>query len=179
MGIGHLLTGWDHLAFVLGLVLLVGDWRRLLGTVTSFTLGHSLTLSLAALGFVRLPAGPIEAAIALSILILAVELAHRDRPSLLGRRPWLMAASFGLLHGLGFAGALAQVGLPVREIPLALLSFNVGIELGQIAFILAVLGLSFALSPLLRRLPAWTTAVPTYCIGSLAAFWLFQRLAAL
>ena len=96
LGIGHLLTGWDHLAFVLGLVLLVGGWSRLLGTVTAFTLGHSLTLSLSALGLVRLPTGPIEAAIALSILALAVELARRDRPTLFGRRPWLMAAGFGL-----------------------------------------------------------------------------------
>ena len=179
LGIEHLLTGWDHLAFVLGLVLLVGGWRRLLGTVTAFTLGHSLTLSLAALGVVRLPVGPIEAAIALSILALAVELARRDRPTLLGRRPWLMAAGFGLLHGLGFAGALAEVGLPVREIPLALLAFNVGIELGQIGFIVAVLGLVFTLAPLLRRLPAWVAAVPTYLIGTLAAFWMFERLAGL
>jgi hydrogenase/urease accessory protein HupE len=179
LGIGHLLTGWDHLAFVLSLVLLIGGWRQLLGTVTAFTLGHSLTLSLAALGLVRLPTGPIEVAIALSILALAVELARRDRPTLFGRRPWLMAAGFGLLHGLGFAGALAAVGLPVREIPLALLAFNVGIELAQIGFILAVLGLAFALAPLLRRLPAWTAAVPTYLIGTLAAFWMFQRLAGL
>lgn len=179
LGIEHLLTGWDHLAFVLGLILLVGGWRRLLGTATAFTLGHSLTLSLAALGLVRLPPGPIEAAIALSILVLAVELARRDRPTPFGRRPWLMAAGFGLLHGLGFAGALAQVGLPVREIPLALLAFNVGIELAQIGFIVAVLGLVFALAPLLRRLPAWTMAAPTYVIGTLAAFWMFQRLGAL
>ncbi len=178
LGIEHLLTGPDHLAFVLGLVLLVGGRRRLLGTITAFTLGHSVTLSLAALGFVRLPPAPIEAAIALSILILAVELA-RERPTALGRRPWLMAAGFGLLHGLGFAGALAQVGLPVREIPLALLSFNVGIELGQIGFVLAVLVLGLVLSPLLRRLPAWSAAVPTYLIGTLAAFWMFERLASL
>ena len=178
LGIEHLLTGPDHLAFVLGLVLLVGGRRRLLSTITAFTLGHSVTLSLAALGFVRLPPAPIEAAIALSILVLAVELA-RERPTALGRRPWLMAAGFGLLHGLGFAGALAQVGLPVAEIPLALLSFNVGIELGQLGFVLAVLGLGLGLSPLLRRLPAWSTALPTYLIGILAAFWMFERLAGL
>ena len=178
LGIEHLLTGWDHLAFVLGLVLLVGSRRRLLGTITAFTLGHSVTLSLAALGFVRLPPAPIEAAIALSILVLAVELA-RDRPTVLGRRPWLMAAGFGLLHGLGFAGALAQVGLPVREIPLALLAFNLGIEIGQIGFVLAILGLGLALGPLLQRLPAWSAAVPRYVIGTLAAFWMFERLAGL
>lgn len=178
LGIEHLLTGPDHLAFVFGLILLVTGRRRLLGTITAFTLGHSVTLSLAALGFVRLPPAPIEAAIALSILVLAVELA-RDRPTLLSRRPWLMAAGFGLLHGLGFAGALAQVGLPVREIPLALFSFNVGIELGQIGFILAVLVFSLAFAPVLRRLPRWSVAVPIYAIGTLAAFWMFERIAAL
>jgi hydrogenase/urease accessory protein HupE len=178
LGIEHLLTGWDHLAFVLGLVLLVGGRRRLLGTITAFTLGHSVTLSLAALGLVRLPPAFIEAAIALSILVLAVEVA-RDRPTLLGQRPWLMAAGFGLLHGLGFAGALARVGLPRREIPLALLSFNVGIELGQIGFVLAVLGLGLLVGPVLRRLPAWSTALPAYVIGTLAAFWMFERVAGL
>ncbi len=178
LGIEHLLTGWDHLAFVLGLVLLVGSRRRLLGTITAFTLGHSVTLSLAALGLVRLPPAPIEAAIALSILVLAVELARRDRATLIARRPWLMAAGFGLLHGLGFAGALAQVGLPVQEIPFALLSFNVGIELGQVGFVGAVMALGVALRPLLRRLPAWSTAVPTYAIGTLAACWMLERLAA-
>jgi hydrogenase/urease accessory protein HupE len=175
LGVEHLLTGWDHLAFVLGLVLLVPNRRRLLGTITAFTLGHSVTLSLAALGFVRLPPAPLEAAIAASIFILALELS-RDRPTVLGRRPWWMAAGFGLLHGLGFAGALAQVGLPAEEIPLALFSFNVGIELGQIAFVTLLLILGLALRPLQSRLPAWSAAVPTYCIGSLAAFWTLDRL---
>jgi len=175
IGAEHLLTGWDHLAFVLGLVLLVPSRRRLLGTITAFTLGHSVTLSLAALGFVRLPPAPLEAAIAASIFILALELS-RDRPTALGRRPWWMAAGFGLLHGLGFAGALAQVGLPAQEIPLALFSFNVGIELGQIAFVTLLLLLGLALRPLQARLPAWSAAVPTYCIGSLAAFWTLDRL---
>ncbi|HET9766993.1 MAG TPA: HupE/UreJ family protein [Thermoanaerobaculia bacterium] len=179
LGTEHLLTGWDHLAFLLGLVLLVGSRRRLLGTITAFTLGHSVTLSLAALSLVRLPPAPIEAAIALSILALAVELARRDRPTLIGRRPWLMAAGFGLLHGLGFAGALAQVGLPPQEIPFALLSFNVGIELAQVGFVAAVIALGMALRPLLRRLPAWSTAVPTYAIGTLAACWVLERLAAI
>jgi hypothetical protein len=178
LGIEHLLSGWDHLAFVLGLVLLVGGRRRLLGTITAFTLGHSVTLSLATLRLVRLPPALIEAAIALSILVLAVELA-RERSTLLGQHPSLMAAGFGLLHGLGFAGALARVGLPLREIPLALLSFNVGIELGQIGFVLGVLGLGLLLGPVLRRLPAWSTAVPAYGIGTLAAFCVFERVAGL
>jgi hydrogenase/urease accessory protein HupE len=179
LGIEHLLTGWDHLAFVLGLVLLVAGWRGLLWTITAFTGGHSVTLALATLGLVRLPPAPIEAAIALSLLVLAVELASRDRPHLFGRRPWLMAACFGLLHGLGFAGAFAEVGLPAREIPLALLAFNVGIELGQIGVVLAVCGLGLALGPILRRLPAWSAAAPVYALGTLAAFWLFERLARL
>lgn len=178
LGTTHLLTGWDHLAFVLGLVLLVAGGRRLLGAVTAFTLGHSVTLSLAALGIVRLPSALAEIAIALTILVLAIELA-RDRPTVLGRRPGLMAAGFGLIHGLGFAGALAEVGLPADEIPLALFSFNVGIELGQIAYVIVLFGLGLALRPFRPRLPAWSAAVPTYLIGTFAAFWTLERLAQL
>jgi len=174
LGIEHLLTGADHLLFLLGLMLLVKERRRLLATVTAFTLGHSVTLSLAALGFVHIPAAPAEVAIALSILVLAVELA-RDRPGALGRRPWAMAAAFGLLHGLGFAGALAEVGLPAREIPLALLSFNTGIEVAQIAFLAAISAVLFAWRPVARRLPKWSAAVPVYAIGSLAAYWMIDR----
>lgn len=178
LGVEHLLTGWDHLAFVLGLLLLVAGWRRLVGTITAFTLGHSLTLSIAALGFVDLPPAPIEMLIALSILVLAIELSNQQ-PSVLARRPWLLAASFGLLHGLGFAGALAQVGLPAGEIPLALFSFNVGIELGQLVFVAGLLALGALLAPLRPRLPAWSPALPVYAIGVLAAFWTFERLAQL
>jgi hydrogenase/urease accessory protein HupE len=178
LGIEHLLTGADHLLFLLGLMLLVRERRRLLGTVTAFTLGHSVTLSLAALEIVHIPSAPAEAAIALSILVLAVELA-RDRPGALSRRPWAMAAAFGLLHGLGFAGALAEIGLPAREIPLALVSFNTGIELGQIAFLAAVAAVLWIARPAVRRFPAWSAAVPVYLIGTLAAYWLFERLAAL
>jgi hydrogenase/urease accessory protein HupE len=176
LGVEHLLTGADHLLFLLGLLLLVRERKKLLATVTAFTLGHSVTLSLAALGVVHIPSAPAEAAIAFSILVLAVELA-RERPGALSRRPWAMAAAFGLLHGLGFAGALAEVGLPAREIPLALVSFNTGIELGQIAFLAVVfLGL-LLLRPAARRLPAWSTAVPVYAIGSLAAYWVIERVA--
>lgn len=175
LGVEHILTGFDHLLFVLGLTLLVGPGRTLLWTITAFTLGHSLTLALAALGFVRLPPAPIEAAIALSIYVLAVELARPDDRSLLRRHPWPMAATFGLLHGLGFAGALSQVGLPQREIPLALLSFNIGIELGQLAFVAVIL----LVWTVLRRLPLGASRVarlaPAYAIGSLAAFWLIER----
>src|SRR6185295_4271413 len=137
LGIEHILTGFDHLLFVLGLCLLIAGRRPLLWTLTAFTAGHSVTLSLAALGFVHVPQAPAEAAIAVTIVILARELARPSTtPRLLRRRPWAMAALFGLLHGLGFAGALADIGLPAGDIPLALFSFTVGIEIGQIAFVL-------------------------------------------
>jgi hydrogenase/urease accessory protein HupE len=180
LGVEHILTGFDHLLFVLGLVLLVGGGRRLLWTVTAFTLGHSVTLALATLGFVRVPQQPIEAGIAFSIYVLAVELAPREsrKTTLLERAPWLAAGLFGLLHGLGFAGALAQVGLPPGEIPLALFSFNVGIEAGQLVFVGGVLAAWVALRALPVRWPKRAGYVPAYAIGTLAAFWFFQRLAA-
>jgi hydrogenase/urease accessory protein HupE len=172
LGVQHILTGWDHLLFILGLVLLVGWGGPLLWTAT---------LALASLGVVHVPQPPIEAAIALSIYVLAVELARRDAGirTFTQRAPWLVAASFGLLHGLGFAGALSEVGLPSAEIPLALLSFNVGIELGQLAFIAGVLLVGAAL----RRLPiAWprlATAAPAYATGGLAIYWFCERVAGL
>jgi hydrogenase/urease accessory protein HupE len=181
LGVEHILLGWDHLLFVLGLVLLVKGGRRLLWTLTAFTLGHSLTLSLAVLGWVKIPPEPVEAAIALSIFFLAVELTRGQRASgtFFHRYPWIIASGFGLLHGLGFAGALAQVGLPIGEIPLALFSFNVGIELGQIFFI----GALWALYELWRRwarpVPLQGVRIPAYAIGSLAVFWFFERLSRL
>lgn len=181
LGVQHILTGWDHLLFVLGLVLLVGWGGSLLWTVTSFTFGHSITLALASLGAVHVPQAPIEAAIALSIYVLAVELARRraGHRTFTQRAPWLVAGSFGLLHGLGFAGALAEVGLPSAEIPLALFSFNVGIELGQLAFICCVVAAGAGLRRLSIPWPRWTTAVPAYAIGSLAIYWVFERVAGL
>ncbi len=178
LGGEHILMGWDHLLFVLALVLLVGWGRSLLWTITAFTAGHSVTLALASLGWVQVPQAPIEAAIALSIFFLAVELTNvrQGRKTLTQRAPWLVAASFGLLHGLGFAGALAEVGLPAEEIPLALFSFNVGIELGQIAFVAAVLAFAAALRQAPLAWPKWSQAVPAYGIGSLAIFWFLQRL---
>ena len=178
VGIEHILSGWDHLLFVLGLVLLVGRGRTLLWTITAFTLGHSITLALAVLGFVKFPPQPIEALIAFSIYLLAIELARRQshRKTFMDRMPWIVAGSFGLLHGLGFAGALREVGLPEGEIPLALFAFNVGIELGQLAFVALVLcgwGLVRAVP---FRWPEWTRYVPAYGIGTLAAYWFFQRL---
>ena len=182
LGVDHIASGFDHLLFVLGLVLLVEGRRRLIATVTAFTLGHSVTLALASLGFVFVPQGPTEAAIAISIFVLAVELTRpRERDSLLRRFPWVMAILFGLLHGLGFAGALSEVGLPEREIPAALFSFNLGIEIGQLAFVAVVLVASFWANRGLRGMPhAWRSGLarlPAYGIGTLATFWTLERLA--
>jgi hydrogenase/urease accessory protein HupE len=177
LGVQHILLGWDHLLFVLALVLLVGWGRSLLWTITAFTAGHSITLALASMGFVHVPQAPIEAAIALSIYFLAVELAnvHKGERTLTQRAPWAVAAGFGLLHGLGFAGALAEVGLPTAEIPLALFSFNVGIELGQLAFVSAVLLVAAALRKVPVAWPRWAQALPAYGIGTMAVFWFVQR----
>ena len=175
LGVQHILLGFDHLLFVLGLVLLVQGRQRLLFTITAFTLGHSVTLALAALGMVHVPSGPTEAAIALSIFVLAGELARSPKSaedsSWLQRSPWLVGVVFGLLHGLGFAGALSEVGLPAGEIPAALFSFNVGIEIGQLAFIAVVLAAGWALARLPRSLTARLASAPAYVIGTLAAFW--------
>jgi hydrogenase/urease accessory protein HupE len=179
LGVDHILTGLDHLLFVLGLVLLVEGGRRLLWTVTAFTLGHSVTLTLAVLGLVHVPQWPIDLGIVLSIYVLAVELAKSKprKPTLLERAPWFAAGLFGLFHGLGFAGALAQVGLPQGEIPLALFSFNVGIEAGQLAFVGVILATWTALRLLEVRWPPVVGYVPAYAMGTFAAFWFFQRLA--
>ena len=178
LGIEHILSGWDHLLFVLGLVLLVGRGRALLWTITAFTLGHSITLALAVLGFVAFPPQPIEALIAFSIYLVAIELARRQnhRKTLMDRMPWIVAGGFGLLHGLGFAGALTEVGLPEGEIPLALFAFNVGIELGQLAFVALVLCGWALVRAVPFQWPEWTRYVPAYGIGTLAAYWFFQRL---
>jgi hydrogenase/urease accessory protein HupE len=179
LGVEHILGGPDHLLFVFGLVLLAGTARRLLATVSAFTLGHSVTLTLAALGIVDFPSRVIEAAIAASVLALAVELARRPTaPTLMRRYPWAMATTFGLLHGLGFAGALREAGLPSGEIPVALLSFNAGIEVGQIAFVFAVLALGRLVGRLVERMPPWARRLPVYGMGSLAGYWWLERLLA-
>ena len=177
LGVNHIWTGLDHLAYLVGLMLLVGDLYGLIKTVTAFTAAHSITLSLSALGVIDIAPAPVEAVIALSILCVAVELVRigRGTPSLVQRQPWLVAFPFGLLHGLGFAGALHQVGLPPRDIPGALICFNLGIEAGQMAFVLVCLagmkGLSMAapraMSPVRQALP--------YLIGPIASFWLIER----
>jgi hydrogenase/urease accessory protein HupE len=181
IGIEHILTGFDHLLFVAGLMLLVRGRRLLIETITAFTVGHSITLSLAALDLLRVPTRPVELLIAASVFVLAVELTRPADapPSLLRRRPWLLALAFGLLHGLGFAGALRDVGLPSGDVPLALLSFNLGIEIGQLAVIAALLAGAAALARLPLRWPAWAPLAPVYVIGSLAAYWCLERAAAL
>jgi len=180
-GVEHILGGIDHLLFVLALLLLIKGVRRIIATVTAFTLAHSITLAGATLGWVHMPGPPVEATIALSIAFVAAEILHsqQGKPGLAERYPWLVAFMFGLLHGFGFASALKQVGLPQTEIPIALLFFNVGVEVGQLLFIAAV----FAIFWLLRRstrgiqLPqaTWLSALPAYVIGSLAIFWVVER----
>ncbi len=189
LGIEHILFGYDHLLFVLALVILVGEWRRVVVTVTAFTVAHSLTLAAATLGFVSVPGPPIEAAIALSIVLVAVEIvnARRGTPSVAARRPWLVAFCFGLLHGFGFAGALAEVGLPHHAIPVALLFFYLGVEIGHLMFVAAVLaaGWLFRRIVALRLTPARVQRtvdqldmVAAYAIGTMAAFWLVERTSA-
>jgi len=181
LGITHILTGVDHLLFVFALMLIVNGKRRLLWTITAFTLAHSLTLAGATLGFVNVPQAPVEAVIALSILFLAVEIVHgkQGRKGAAARWPWMVAFVFGLLHGFGFAGALAEVGLPQTAIPLALVFFNVGVELGQILFVATVLSLGYLLHKLKqRKLLDWSETVAIYSIGGLSSFWLFERISA-
>jgi hydrogenase/urease accessory protein HupE len=180
-GVEHILLGYDHLLFVLALMLIVRSTRVLVWTITAFTIAHSITLALATLGVVDVPGPPVEATIALSILLLAAEIlrARHGQPSLTARWPWLVAFSFGLLHGFGFAGALTAIGLPQHDVPLALFAFNVGVEAGQLLFIAAVLGL-LALAkrlPLPRPLTRRALPLASYAIGALAAFWFIERLA--
>jgi hypothetical protein len=185
MGAGHLFGGLDHLLFLSGLVALLGGGRRLVVAVTSFTAGHSVTLALATLGFVHAPAAFVEMAIAVTLVLLAVELTRRaegvnDRDGVV-RRPLALPFAFGLLHGLGFASALGELGVPAREIPLALGGFNVGIEVGQLALVAALL----VLATIRRRLVddsstqgiRWAALAPAYAIGSLGIYWCLDRVA--
>jgi hydrogenase/urease accessory protein HupE len=189
LGVEHILFGFDHLLFVLALVILVRDWRRVAVTVTAFTIAHSITLAAATLGFVNVPGPPVEATIALSIVLVAVEIlnARAGKPSLTARLPWFVAFSFGLLHGFGFAGALAEFGLPHHAIPVALLFFNVGVELGQLVFVAAVLALTWLLrqaasqlleANLVKRAFDRLDVTVAYGIGVVAAYWLVERTAA-
>jgi hydrogenase/urease accessory protein HupE len=187
LGMEHILFGIDHLLFVLALLILVTGWRKLVGTITAFTVAHSLTLAAATLGIVHVPAKPVEAAIALSIVFVACEIVHRrsGRSGLTEGWPWVIAFTFGLLHGLGFASALREVGLPQNAIPLALLFFNVGVELGQLLFIGFVMAVIASAVRAATKFSQWNVAqqsafawcekISAYAIGGVAAFWLIER----
>jgi hydrogenase/urease accessory protein HupE len=179
LGVEHILLGIDHLLFVLALLMIVANFKKLVATITAFTVAHSITLALAALGFVSMPGPPVEAIIALSIVFVAAEIV-RGRQGiavLTARVPWIVAFTFGLLHGFGFAGALSEIGLPQSAIPLALFSFNVGVEIGQLLFVSGVVVL-YSIAKRIQPLPpAWAWRVPTYTIGGVAAFWTIDRIA--
>ena len=187
LGVEHILLGFDHLLFVLALLFRVAGWRRLVATITAFTMAHSLTLAAATFGWVQVPQAPVEAVIALSIMFVAVEILHhqKGKAGIATRKPWIVAFIFGLLHGLGFAGALREVGLPDDAIPLALAFFNVGVEAGQLLFVATVFLLFQLFGQLMNRhgaiaehpsLPGAAVSRPaSYVIGTLAAFWLIER----
>jgi hypothetical protein len=188
LGVEHILLGIDHLLFVLALVMLVKSWKTLAATITAFTLAHSITLAAATLGFVHVPGPPVEACIALSIVFVAAEIVRgrqappprpgmaQGQPGITARWPWVVAFTFGLLHGLGFAGALSEVGLPQQAIPLALLFFNVGVEIGQLLFVAAVLsGLALVRRFRVPNAP-WIEQAPPYAIGAIAMFWVIERM---
>lgn len=187
LGVEHILLGIDHLLFVLALLLIVKGWKRLIGTITAFTIAHSITLAAATLGLVNVPGKPVEAIIALSIVFVAAEILHgmNGRSGLAERMPWLIAFIFGLLHGLGFAGALSEVGLPRTSIPLALLFFNVGVELGQLLFVAVMICIYFAFKSVLGILKSRQTVLTgimriergvAYLIGSVACYWVIERI---
>jgi len=181
LGGEHIALGVDHLLFVLGLLLIVSSTAMLLKTITAFTVAHSITLGIATLGFAQAPELPLNAVIALSILFLGPEIVRvwRGESSFTIRHPWVVAFAFGLLHGFGFATGLTTMGLPQNEIPLALLFFNVGVELGQIAFVFLVLGLVRSFRALEIRWPRWAELMPGYAVGTLGAFWFIERTAVL
>ena len=180
LGVGHILGGIDHLLFVLALLLLVRGGWRIVATVTAFTVAHSITLVAATIGWVHVPGPPVEACIALSVAFVAAEAAHglQGRPGLTFRAPWTIAFCFGLLHGFGFAGALAEVGLPQTAIPVALLMFNVGVELGQLLFVLVALAVRAVIVKLPVARKEWAPYLAPYAIGSVAMYWVFERVAA-
>jgi hydrogenase/urease accessory protein HupE len=178
LGVEHILGGIDHLLFVLALLLIVRGARRIFATVTAFTIAHSITLVAASLGWMYMPGPPVEAIIALSIVFVAAEAVHglRGQPGITARAPWIVAFSFGLLHGFGFAGALAEIGLPQNAIPVALFTFNVGVELGQLLFIAVVLSLSWVYVRFFSRPGVKFQWVTAYSIGTVATFWTVERI---
>lgn len=178
LGFTHIWGGIDHLLYIVGLMLLVRDARTLIKTITAFTAAHSITLAAAVLGYVHISTAPVEATIALSIVYVAAEVANarHGRMSLARRAPWVIAFGFGLLHGLGFAGALSEVGLPTHDIPMALLLFNIGIEIGQLTFVALLLFLAKAVGRIAPTLVNRFSWAPSYAIGSLASFWFIERI---
>jgi hydrogenase/urease accessory protein HupE len=179
LGVEHILLGFDHLLFVLALLILVRNTWMLLKVITAFTVAHSITLAVAALDVAHIPQAPVEAVIALSIMFVAAETLpqRRNGHDLANRAPWIIAFAFGLLHGLGFGGALKEIGLPQSDVPLALLTFNLGVEAGQVLFVLAVLGLMAVVNMVFEFKRPWARAAIGYSIGSLAAVWFIQRVA--
>jgi hydrogenase/urease accessory protein HupE len=182
LGVEHILTGWDHLLYILAMLLLVRGWRRVILTMSAFTATHSLTLTAATLGWVHVPQRPVEACIALSVLFVASEIVRvrNGQSGLTERWPWAISFTFGLLHGFGFAGALSEVGLPQKAIPVALLFFNAGVEVGQLIFIASMFAIAILARKLGRKMtlphPAWAWRIPPYAIGGVAAFWFIQRI---
>jgi len=176
LGVEHIWFGFDHLLFVLGLVLLISGKWRVIKTITAFTIAHSVTLIATTLGWVSLSIEPVEAVIALSILFLAVEIIHKEKhsQSFTERKPWIISASFGLLHGFGFAGALSDIGMPYQDVPTALFTFNIGVEFGQVVFVLFLLFALYLIDQFRMRRP--TEVLASYAIGSLSVFWLIERL---
>jgi hydrogenase/urease accessory protein HupE len=179
LGVEHILLGFDHLMFVLALLILVGDVKRLIGAVTAFTMAHSLTLAGTTFGWIKLSSAPVEATIALSIMFVAVEImrAQAGRDSLTARLPWIASFGFGLLHGFGFAGALREIGIPEDAVGLSLLFFNLGVEVGQLVFIAGVLALMWAWRRFAPAPPVWAWRAPVYAIGAMSAFWFVERTA--
>ena len=177
LGIEHILEGWDHLAFVIALVLLVAKGWAVIKAATAFTLAHSLTLAAVTLGYAGMPQRPVEATIALTIVFLAVEVARGTRESFTRRMPWLAAFGFGLFHGFGFAGALREIGLPDGEIAAALVSFNLGVEAGQLCVIAVVLALRWLIARGLPRIEPVAVRAASYGIGIVGAYWLIDRVA--
>jgi hydrogenase/urease accessory protein HupE len=188
LGVEHILSGVDHLLYLLAMLCLVTGWRRVVATMTAFTATHSLTLTAAALGWVHVPQPPVEACIALSIVVVAREIvcSYQGQPGLTARWPWVVSFTFGLLHGFGFAGALSAVGLPQTAIPVALLFFNVGVEIGQLLFIAAAVAClacgrqalqRLHPSPVQPHLSTFLRLAPPYAIGSVSICWVIQRLA--
>jgi hydrogenase/urease accessory protein HupE len=178
LGVEHILLGYDHLLFVLGVILVTASLRQLAGAITAFTAAHSITLAAATRGLVRVPSEPVEAVIALSIAFLAVEnvRVRSGKAGIAARAPWIVAFAFGLLHGFGFAGALSEIGMPAGHIPMALFFFNVGVEAGQLMFVAAIMALASTVRFARLPLPPWATLVPPYVIGSLAMAWFVQRI---